>query len=80
MLRSTKVHAYDPSVEKPTFESWKQDVDTIVYNKLQIHCNDLPDEDYWMSWHNNLSAQNMADIVVNNANEMTEYFLELNSN
>ena len=74
MLRSGKNYLTDSFSEKDSFEIWKQNVDNLVFAKLNMHCLDLPDEDYWMNWHNDLSSQQMTDIVVKNTLNMFNHF------
>ena len=77
MLRSGTVFNTKLSSPKMEFSQWKETVDTIVFNELQMHCQDLPDEDYWMHWHKNTLPNDMASMVIKNTNEMTEFFKDL---
>ena len=47
-----------------TFEEWKSNVDAIVFKSINIHCNELPDEDYWMNWDNEVSHFDMAKYII----------------
>ena len=74
MLRSGKMYQSNHISEKETFEVWKERVDKTVFSKLNLHCNDLPDEDYWMNWDNNIDSQQMANYVIQNTYDMLEHF------
>lgn len=46
-----------------TFEDWKSNVDGVVFAAINIHCNELPDKDYWMYWNNEVSYFDMAKSI-----------------
>lgn len=74
MLRSGTMYKSDSTSEINNFEIWKDNVDNIVFDKLNLHCHDLPDEDYWMNWHNKMSPQQMANYIIQNTYDMLEHF------
>ena len=80
MLRSGKMYQPNSISEKETFEVWKERVDKMVFSKLNIHCYDLPDEDYWMNWDNNVDSQQMANYVIQNTYDMLEHFSKVAKN
>lgn len=76
MLRSGTVFNKD-LMQKMTFDSWKDNVDQLVFTDLGLHCIDLPDEDYWLNWDKSVPPQKMADIVIKNAHEMCKDSFEI---
>ncbi len=44
-----------------TFEEWKKDIDNLIFKKIGLHCEDLPDIDYWSSWEKNV----FSEVIVN---------------
>ena len=74
MLRSGKIYQSNQISDKEPFEVWKERVDNAVFSRLNLHCYDLPDEDYWMNWDNNVDSQQMAEFVIKNTNDMLEHF------
>ena len=74
MLRSKTMYQQKLISDNNSFEIWKTNVDKLVFSKLNMHCNDLPDEDYWDYWYNNLDPQQMAQIVIKNAIDMIKHY------
>ena len=70
MLRSKTMYQQKLISDNNSFEVWKTNVDKLVFSKLNMHCYDLPDEDYWDYWYNKLDPQQMAQIVIKNAIDM----------
>jgi len=77
MLRSGTVYNPNHVDTKMSFQNWKNIVDNIVYNKTKMHCNDLPDEDYWVNWDNNVSPKDMAQVIFKDLNEITDFFKDI---
>ena len=77
MLRSGNIYNSELNKQKMEFNDWKDSVDSIVFQKLNMHCNDLPDEDYWVYWDKKCTAQDMANIVITNTTDMTTFFLDI---
>ena len=48
------------------FETWLKKVDDFVYNKLDLHLKDLPDEDFWVHWDNRVTYEVMANKIITN--------------
>ena len=48
------------------FKNWLLDVEDIVYYNIEMKLIDLPDEDFRMNYDSDVSAQYMADIVLDN--------------
>jgi len=48
------------------FKNWLLDVEDIVYYNIEMKLIDLPDEDFRMNYDSGVSAQYMADIVLDN--------------
>ena len=76
MLRSGTVFN-EYLMDKMTFEAWKENVDQLVFTKLGLHCNDLPDEDYWLNWDKGVTPQSMANFVFKDVNNMCENVLDI---
>ena len=47
-----------------TFSDWKKEVDNIVLKKIGLHCNDIPDYDYWKAWDENKCTEFIANKVM----------------
>lgn len=78
MLRNGKMYnSTSETTNKMSFEDWKLKVENIVFSHLNLNCNDLPDEDYWISWDKAFSPEEMANIVISNANSMAEHFFNI---
>jgi hypothetical protein len=60
------------SLEKMSFDKWKQLIENIIFAKLNMHCNDLPDEDYWVNWNNGITPHYMANIILKSIDDMEE--------
>jgi hypothetical protein len=80
MLRSGTV--YNPRQNKDNnlkmeFNNWKQKVDKIIYAKLKIHCNDLPDEDYWVMWDQNITPKIMANFILKNNDDFKDDMMDV---
>ena len=79
MLRSGTV--YNPNLitnnEKINFKEWKQQVENIIYANLKMYCNDLPDEDYWVSWDNGITSNNMANFILKNIEDIEEEMMDI---
>ena len=39
------------------FKTWLKNVDDDVYKQIKLRLNDLPDEDFWIHWDNNVSSK-----------------------
>lgn len=75
MLRSGTV--YNPRQNKDNnlkmeFNNWKEHVDKIIYSKLNMHCHDLPDEDYWVMWDQNTTPEIMATSILKNIDDIQD--------
>jgi len=53
-------------MKKKTFEMWKKMVDDIVFVSIGYHLDDLPDEDFYVNYEENLDIYDMAKIVIDN--------------
>ena len=60
-----------------SFEDWKKSVDDLVFKQIYQHCDDLPDEDYWMEWYEKKTFQEMADGIVNDYQRMLAHYESL---
>jgi len=60
--------ANDANDANTLFMDWMNKVYEIVYNKLEISLDDLPDENYRISFENNMTPPNMANIVIHRYN------------
>lgn len=49
---------------KISFIAWKKRVDDIVYKELELHLDDLPDEDFRMAYDNNINAIKFAKFII----------------
>jgi len=47
-----------------TFEEWKKDIDNLIFKKIGLHCEDLPDIDYWSSWEKNVFSEVIVHQVI----------------
>ena len=47
-----------------TFEEWKKDIDNLIFKKIGLHCEDLPDIDYWSSWEENVFSEVIVHQVI----------------
>tara|TARA_B100000424_G_C22934576_1_gene497256 strand:+ start:829 stop:1218 length:390 start_codon:yes stop_codon:yes gene_type:complete len=58
-----------------TFDEWKREVDNIVLKKIGLHCNDIPDYDYWKAWDENKCTEFIANKVIYSyeKSEMSEF-------
>tara|TARA_B100000902_G_C27303213_1_gene913996 strand:+ start:1194 stop:1376 length:183 start_codon:yes stop_codon:yes gene_type:complete len=46
------------------FKNWLKKVDDLVFNKLDLHLKDLPDEDFWVNYDNKMTCVEMADKII----------------
>jgi hypothetical protein len=49
-----------------SFEQWKSQVDSMVYDYLECHLDDLEDENYRVNYEAGITVDLMARIVINN--------------
>jgi hypothetical protein len=49
---------------KLDFTKWMEKVDRYVYKNLNLHLSDLPDEDFWVNWDNNMEYKTMANMII----------------
>ena len=77
MLRSGTVYNPNHVDTKMSFQNWKNLVDRIVYKKTKMHCDDLPDEDYWMNWDKNVSPKDMAQVIFKDLDEIKDFFQDI---
>ena len=63
--------------ESLSFKDWKKSVDELVYKNIFQHCDDLPDEDYWMEWFEKKTYQEMADIIIKDYYKMLSHYESL---
>ena len=58
-----------------TFLDWKNEVDNIVLKKIGLHCDEIPDYDYWTAWDKNMCTNVIASKVIHNyeKSEMSEF-------
>ena len=54
------------------YREWMNTVSKIVYMKIHIHLDDLPDENYRINFDQDMTAEDMAKIVLR-----TYYYSEL---
>jgi len=47
-----------------TFDEWKKEVDNLIFKKIGLHCEDLPDYDYWSSWERNIFSEVIVQQVL----------------
>ena len=47
---------------------WKKMVDDIVFVSIGYHLGDLPDEDFYVNYEENLDIYDMAKIVIDDFN------------
>lgn len=52
--------------KKITFEKWMNHVDNILYKRLGMCHDDLPDEDYWNYWNELFTPNYMVDLIIRN--------------
>lgn len=52
-----------------SFEQWRNLVDSIVFIVINLHLDDLPDEDFRINYDNGLHVCDMAKLVIINFNE-----------
>ena len=55
-------------MKKKTFEMWKKMVVDIVFVSIGYHLGDLPDEDFYVNYEENLDIYDMAKIVIDDFN------------
>ena len=49
------------------FEDWKLYIDKEVYNQTGYHCDNLPDYDYWVTWHKMyIKKEEVIEDIINN--------------
>ena len=48
------------------FETWLKKVDEFVYNKLDLHLKDLPDEEFLVHWDNQVTYEVMSNKIITN--------------
>ena len=77
MLRSGATYNTKLNNTKMEFDDWKQKVNDIIYKETSINCCDLPDEDYWMSWDNGISPQEISRTILNDLKNMNYEFMEV---
>lgn len=58
-LRNGKVYKFSKN-----FEEWYKLVGDYIYQHLKMSITDIPDEDYWMNWHNGKTYKEMGTYVV----------------
>ena len=55
-------------IKNSDFKKWKQKIDTIVYQKINIHLDDLPDEPYRAMFDNGAAdtctPKIIADLII----------------
>ena len=51
-----------------SFENWRSKVNEIVFKKISLNLEDLPDEDYYILWELKNSPSHVADIVLKDYN------------
>lgn len=61
---------------KPDFKKWMKKVDKRVFKKLKLHLDDLPDEDFWNSWNNDMKYKRMADKILKDQEDFVDFLLE----
>lgn len=57
------------------FKTWLKNVDDDVYKQIKLRLNDLPDEDFWIHWDNNVSSKEMAQIIIKDQHEFIDFML-----
>jgi hypothetical protein len=55
-----------------SFEQWKSQVDSMVYDYLECHLDDLEDENYRVNYEAGITVDLMARIVINNNSFISE--------
>ena len=58
---------------KLSFDNWMKKVNKIVFNKINLNLNDLPDEDFWVIWDSNKSPQFMANVVLKDYGDFVDF-------
>ena len=51
-------------MRKLSFKNWMKSVDRRVFNKIGLHLTDLPDEDFYTSFENGFTVEEMSDLVI----------------
>lgn len=49
------------------FKKWLKRVDTIIFKRIRVHYDDLPDQDYWVHFVNGTKPVEMAKITIDGA-------------
>jgi len=70
-IKNCQKHQIDPD---RSFIKWIGTVETIIKSKLNMGLLDIPDEDYMYNFENNITAKEMAQII------LSEYGIQINSN
>ena len=48
------------------FNIWLKNVDSLVFETLNLRLKDLPDEDFWVNWDNEVTCEEMANKIITN--------------
>ncbi len=55
------------------FKTWLKNVDVYVYENIKLRLHELPDEDFWIHWNNNVSSKEMAQIIIKDQYEFLNF-------
>lgn len=65
MERTTRL-ALNFTKNDSEFIEWMKHVDYIVYDSIEYHLSDLPDEDFMLNYEHGITTNKMAEIVISN--------------
>ncbi len=67
-MHSTNMIRHEKRMQRftpdPNFLKFIDKVEKIVYARLQMYLDDLPDEDYYMAFENETTPEQMAKLVI----------------
>lgn len=49
------------------YKDWLKKIDDIVFSKIKMHIDDLPDKNYYMLYEDSYDYNAIANMVINNA-------------
>ena len=55
------------------FKLWLKKVDSYVYKHLNMNLKDLPDEDFWVHWENNVTYTQMGNQIIKDQYDFVDF-------